>query len=114
MYEITELKDDQCRHALTDDPPHYFCGDPVEPMTITGKPSRYCPVHHKLNYTGPGKPWQSLAGMMIATEQTVRYKRDLRSHKSRSGENDPWMDSDRIAVDTVIKQNLAAGRVLRK
>lgn len=66
MYEITELNDDQCRFALTAESPHFFCGEPIER-------GAYCSQHAKRCYTGTGKPWQSLAAMMDATEQTVAH-----------------------------------------
>lgn len=53
-----------CRFPLTDDVPHFFCGE-----TTDGR--SYCPAHDKACHAGQGKPWQGLAGMMANVEQTV-------------------------------------------
>lgn len=54
----------RCRFPLTDDLPHYFCGE-----TTDGR--SYCPAHDAKCHMGPGKPWQGLAGMIEATEQSI-------------------------------------------
>lgn len=54
----------RCRFPLTAEPPHYFCGE-----TTDGR--SYCPTHDKKCHSGPGKPWQGIAGMMEAVEQSV-------------------------------------------
>lgn len=66
MFDITELHDGQCHYPLTDASPHFFCGDPV-------KQGAYCGKHARLCYAGSGKPWQSLAAMIDATETTVAH-----------------------------------------
>lgn len=53
-----------CRFPLTDDVPHYFCGE-----TTDGR--SYCPAHDKRCHAGQGKPWQALAGMMENVEQSI-------------------------------------------
>lgn len=53
-----------CRYPETDEPPHFFCGEFTDGRS-------YCPVHDKTCHTGQGKPWQGLAGMIEATEQTI-------------------------------------------
>src|SRR5689334_18263116 len=54
----------RCRFPLTDDVPHYFCGE-----TTDGR--SYCPVHDKSCHAGQGKPWQGLAGMIDNVEQSI-------------------------------------------
>lgn len=54
----------RCRYPLTDDVPHYFCGE-----TTDGR--SYCPAHDKSCHAGQGKPWQGLAGMMANVEQSI-------------------------------------------
>lgn len=65
MFNILECTANMCRYALTDDKPHFFCGE------TTNEGQSYCPTHYRLCYGGPGKDWQALAGMMTATERHV-------------------------------------------
>lgn len=55
-----------CRFPITDAPPHRFCAEPADAVGI------YCAACHKRTFGGVGKDWQALAGMMAATEQTIR------------------------------------------
>lgn len=64
MPAITDLKDGECRYPTTDASPHDFCGVPVARGS-------YCAAHAAICFDGPGKPWQSLAGMIDAVEETV-------------------------------------------
>ena len=66
MFNITELRDEECHYPLTDASPHFFCGDPVQQ-------GAYCDKHARLCYVGTGKPWQSLAAMIDASETTVAH-----------------------------------------
>lgn len=69
MLTFDELSDHgepgKCRYALTDLPPHFFCGAATDGRA-------YCATHDALCHVGTGKPWQGLAGMIEAMEQTVR------------------------------------------
>lgn len=60
----TDDKLKHCRFPITDEPPHYFCAELTDGRS-------YCPTHDKKCHTGPGKPWQGLAGMIEATEQSI-------------------------------------------
>lgn len=64
MLAFEEVDGKQCRFPITDAPPHYFCGERTDGRS-------YCPEHDALCHAGQGKPWESLAGMIDAVEQTV-------------------------------------------
>lgn len=64
MLSFDELSRGRCRFPVTDAPPHFFCG------ALTGG-TTYCEEHHVVCHAGFGKPWQGLAGMIEAVEQTV-------------------------------------------
>ena len=70
MLTFDELTDGEgviprrCRYPVTDEPPHFFCGEATDGRS-------YCPEHDALCHDGHGKPWQALAGMMEAVEQTI-------------------------------------------
>jgi hypothetical protein len=68
VLSLLEMKSDrsQCRWPLTVAPPHFFCGEPVTKPPYCDR----CRKEHK-PFTGIGKDWQALAGMMAATERTV-------------------------------------------
>lgn len=57
-----------CRYPLTDESPHYFCGEGVP------EGRSYCRAHDKLCYAGQGKPWEALAGMIDNVETTIQWK----------------------------------------
>lgn len=64
MFSLMELGPKQCRFPITDESPHYFCGEPTDGRS-------YCPAHDERCHAGQGKPWQGLAGMIEATEQSI-------------------------------------------
>lgn len=55
----------RCKYPLGQSAPFMFCGDKTKP----GSP--YCCEHHELCYYPSERPWQSLASMVDAVEQTV-------------------------------------------
>lgn len=80
MKPLADLGPNDCRYPVGDELPeqhalagklpharHLFCGAPGRP---------YCATHRLKAYSGPGKPWQSLAEMIRHTEQSVTVVSD--------------------------------------
>ncbi len=70
MITFRQLRPGRCKYPVAPyGRTHVFCGKCVKP----GKP--YCEAHCDVCYDGIGKPWEGLAGMIDATEQTVIVRR---------------------------------------